>query len=227
MFESVRRNLAAPESAFVGRAAADGAWTLDFDSSLSVLSEATGKNQPLVLLGTAFSFVHLLDGLSQRNLRFALPAGSRVMETGGYKGRSRSLPKAELHALITQLLDIPRSHIVCEYGMSELSSQAYDIEVPGARCQVPGVSRVFHFPPWVRVQVLSPETGGEEAEGETGLLHVCDLANVFSVMAIQTDDLAIRRGDGFELMGRAASAEPRGCSLLSEDLQLPNRNLIS
>jgi hypothetical protein len=32
---------------------------------------------------------------------------------------------------------------------------------------------------------------------------------------VQTEDLGIRRGDGFELIGRAAHAEPRGCSLMS------------
>ena len=61
----------------------------------------------------------------------------------------------------------------------------------------------FHFPPWARVQIISPETGREVADGETGLIRVFDLANVFSVMAIQTEDLGIRRGDGFELIGRA------------------------
>jgi hypothetical protein len=44
---------------------------------------------------------------------------------------------------------------------------------------------------------------------------VFDLASVFSVMAIQTEDLGTRRGDGFELIGRATLAEPRGCSLMS------------
>jgi len=46
------------------------------------------------------------------------------------------------------------------------------------------------------------------------LIRVFDLANVFSVMAIQTEDLGIRRGDGFELVGRATLAEVRGCSLM-------------
>jgi hypothetical protein len=41
------------------------------------------------------------------------------------------------------------------------------------------------------------------------------LANVYSVAAIQTEDLAVRRGDGFELIGRAALAGPRGCSLMT------------
>jgi hypothetical protein len=51
--------------------------------------------------------------------------------------------------------------------------------------------------------------------GETGLIRVFDLANVYSVMAIQTEDLGVRRADGFELTGRATGAEARGCSLMS------------
>ena len=146
------------------------------------------------------------------------------METGGYKNRSRSMPKTELHQLITERLGVPPSHIICEYGMSELSSQAYE-GVAGDGWRVAGKNSVsrhsppgtrhFRFPPWARAQIISPETGHEVADGETGLIRVFDLANVFSVMAIQTEDLGIRRGDGFELIGRATLAEPRGCSLMA------------
>jgi hypothetical protein len=66
------------------------------------------------------------------------------------------------------------------------------------------------------VQIISPETGLEVADGETGLIRVFDLANVFSVMAIQTEDLGIHHGRGFELIGRATQAEPRGCSLMAQ-----------
>ena len=62
---------------------------------------------------------------------------------------------------------------------------------------------------------ISPETGREVGEGETGLIRLFDLANVYSVMAIQTEDLGARHGSGFELLGRAAISEPRGCSLQS------------
>jgi hypothetical protein len=108
--------------------------------------------------------------------------------------------------------------------MSELSSQAYDrVAEPDAPVRsdpqandVPSEpSRCFHFPPWARGQVISPENGLEVEEGETGLIRVLDLANVYSVMAVQTEDLAIRRGDGFELLGRATLAEARGCSLMA------------
>ncbi|MCU0785844.1 MAG: hypothetical protein MUF81_17735 [Verrucomicrobia bacterium] len=224
MFEVVRRELRADNRAFVGRSEADGSWSLDLDAALAALRAACACKIPLALLGAAFSFVQLLDGLAERHWQVELPPGSRVLETGGYKGRSRILPKARLHALITQWLGIPPSHIICEYGMSELGSQAYD-RASGDRCRVTSdenvsrhpspVTRHFHFPPWARVQIISPETGLEVGEGETGLIRVFDLANVFSVLAIQTEDLGIRRGDGFELLGRAATAEPRGCSLMA------------
>lgn len=209
MFGAIQRALPPGSVAFAGRLAADGAWEVDLVAAEQFLSEAVAAPTPLTVLGTAFSFVHWLDVLAAGGVQHVLPAGSRAMETGGYKGRSRSLPQAELHALITKRLGVPAAGIVCEYGMSELSSQAYD--TAGAAHE----PRAFHFPPWARAQVISPETGAPVGEGETGLLRVLDLANVFSVAAIQTEDLAVRRGDGFELLGRAALAEPRGCSLLA------------
>ena len=166
------------------------------------------------------------------------------METGGYKNRSRAMPKTELHTLITERLGVPPENIICEYGMSELSSQAYDtklerrsptrrVGVHASACRPNKLrlelqqhragsetgallgSRHFRFPPWARAQIVSPETGREVADGETGLIRIFDLANVFSVMAIQTEDLGVRHGEGFELIGRAQLAEPRGCSLMT------------
>ena len=98
------------------------------------------------------------------------------METGGYKNRSRTMPEAGLHALITERLGVPAEDIICEYGMSELSSQAYD-SVTSDVCRVAGktasrhlssVTRRFHFPPWARAQIISPETGREVAGGKRG-----------------------------------------------------------
>ena len=206
MFHVFRRAFGTAHSEFLSSVSEAGAWFLDFDAAETALREASAEDRTVVLLGPAFSFVHLLDHFQSRRLRFQLPSSSRALETGGYKGRSRSMPKEELHALIEERLGIPQSRIVCEYGMSELSSQAYDSPWSG--------NRNFRFAPWARAVVISPETGHEVAEGETGLLRVFDLANVFSVMAIQTEDLAVRHAEGFELLGRAQLAEPRGCSLM-------------
>jgi hypothetical protein len=206
MFEIIRRSIGTKQSSFLGRTGDDNGWTLEFERTLETLKHFAQNEQPAFLLGTAFSFVHLLDFLADHNIRLQLPSASRVLETGGYKGRSREMSRTNLHLLITRHLGIPPDGILCEYGMSELSSQAYSTPSNASR---------FLFPPWARAQVISPETGREVGETETGLLRVYDLANVYSVMAIQTEDLGIRCRNGFELLGRAVLAEPRGCSLMA------------
>jgi hypothetical protein len=188
-----------------------GAWTLDLEQTLAALHEAQSARQPVALLGTAFSFVHLLEHCRAGRTRFRLASGSRALETGGYKGRGRMVSKAELRQMMERWLGIPESHLLAEYGMSELSSQAYDRTVPEK-------AGGFRFPPWARARLISPETGREAEDGEMGLVRVIDLANVRSVLAVQTEDLAVRREEGFELTGRAAHAAARGCSLQIQEL---------
>ncbi len=223
MFEVIERQMPLRASAFLGKIGLDGGWTLDVERTVECLETCARNDRPALVLGTAFSFVHLLDHLGDLRTSLALPSGSRVLETGGYKGRSRSLSRPALHSLIRERLGISETFILCEYGMSELSSQGYDHvcgapsvdESGSARTSSSRFVRCFQFPPWTRLQVISPETGREVGEGETGLVRVFDLANVYSVMAVQTEDLGVRRGSGFELLGRQAQAEPRGCSLMA------------
>jgi hypothetical protein len=205
MFETVCSTFGNDDSIFAGLAGSDGGWQLDTRAATRALEAAVERKQPALIFGTAFSYVHLLDYLSAQHHQFALPAGSRLMETGGYKGRSRALPRAELHALLRRQLGA--IEIVCEYGMSELSSQAY--------AGLNGETEPFRFPAWARVRVVSPETGNDVEEGQAGLIQVFDLANVYSVIAIQTEDLGVRRGTGFGWVGRAETAEARGCSLMA------------
>ena len=186
----------------------EGIWQA-WHEEVAGLAAVVSPKRPVVICGTAFSFVHLCDYLAERKEFLTFPAGSRVFETGGYKGRSRTVPKEELHGMISRRLGIPEPFIVSEYGMSELSSQAYD------RVAGEDGPRLFRFPPWVRWKVISPENGRPVEEGETGLVRIWDLANVGSVVAIQTEDLATRWVDGFVLAGRAAQAEARGCSLMT------------
>lgn len=209
MLEVVRSEACSLDSWFSGGVRDDHSWALEPDKVCTWLNRYAVLNQPVIVTGTAFNFVHLVDWMISRDVRVQLPPGSAVMETGGYKGRSRSLPQAELHVLITERLGTPPERIVCEYGMCELSSQAYDRVLGDA-----SKPRRFQFPPWARTRVVSSEDGREVAEGRAGLLQIFDLANAFSVLAVQTEDLVVRRGDGFELIGRAEVAEPRGCSLL-------------
>ena len=162
---------------------------------------------------TAFALVHVLDYMDTEQLRCALPPGSRVMETGGYKGRTRALPQAELYAWVTDRLGVADSHIVNEYGMCELSSQWYDTTLADAGAGRAAAPRRKVGPPWVRARVMDPETGGEAADGAVGLLRLYDPMNRGSVCCVQTEDLGRRVPGAFEILGRASAAELRGCSL--------------
>jgi phenylacetate-coenzyme A ligase PaaK-like adenylate-forming protein len=175
----------------------------DFAKLRDVLARS---RRPIALCGTAFGFVHFLDSLSGNIL--PLPSGSRLLETGGFKGRSREVPKPELYAQLARTFRVPDRAIWNEYGMSELSSQAY------AR----GLHGLHAAPPWARLLVVDPATGREVAPGREGLVRWIDLANVDSVMALQTLDRAQRAANGFRLIGRLPRTEPRGCSLGAEDL---------
>jgi hypothetical protein len=67
--------------------------------------------------------------------------------------------------------------------------------------------------------VIDPETGETAGHDSPGYLEILDLANLGSVAAIRTQDLAIARGDNaFTLLGRDPGALPRGCSRRSDDL---------
>jgi len=155
---------------------------------------------PVCLLGTALGFLRLCEQLGEEQL--ALPPGSTAMETGGYKGSGRDISRTELYGMISDNLGIAPRDIFNEYGMTELSSQFY------AR----GPQGVHEGPPWARAIVADPVTLQEVGQGETGIVLVYDAANVGSVVGIRTQDLAIRRGEAFELLGRDPDALPRGCS---------------
>jgi len=210
MFHAISRCKGVRRATFVGTPDSDGSWQIDSDRTIALLKACESTNEPVGLLGTAFNFVHLIDALDAEGLRLSLPLRSWALETGGYKGRSRTMPKSELHALLSGLFGLPVDRIVTEYGMCELSSQAYDSSLLRQSSD-----RIFRFPPWARPVVVSPETGHEVHDGGIGLLRVYDLANVYSVMAIETQDLARRRGSDFDLVGRAEPAEPRGCSRMT------------
>ena len=63
-------------------------------------------------------------------------------------------------------------------------------------------------------------------DGEVGVVTILDLANTGSVLAIQSADLGRAVGDGFEVLGREAGAEARGCSIAADEmLQGPNSSL--
>ena len=166
----------------------------------------------MCIAGPACACGALRDARAPGGRGCAAPAGSRIMETGGFKGRTRVVARRDLYARLEETLGIPYPSIVAEYGMTELLSQFYD-DLASRTAE----TRVKAGPPWLRTLVVDA-AGREVAAGETGYLRHVDLANRSSVVAIETEDRGYRSGDGFVLLGREPDAPPRGCSLAAEDL---------
>jgi hypothetical protein len=185
-----------------------------FETLKSDLRDSVAERQPVCLAATAFALLHVLDAMDADGLRVSLAAGSRIMETGGFKGRSRMVSREELYERTCDRFGVHPEAIVAEYGMTELSSQYYDRMPAGTVL----AQRRKVAPPWLRARVVGPDRK-TLAQGEIGaILHV-DLGNRSSCLAIQTEDLGVQYDDGLVLIGRDLDVEPRGCSLDAEDLR--------
>lgn len=196
------------------------------------------SGRPALVLATSLALAQWLDALERQDLRFRLPAGSAVFETGGYKGRAEEVSPARERLRLEERLGVPAGAVVREYGMTELTSQCYTRALTG------GDPDLFFAPHWMRVRVLDPATLEEARPGAPGLIAIFDLANLGSAAYLLTEDLGAAEpggagagaerggghegdagaavdgtGDGFRLLGRAAGAELRGCSLVAEELQ--------
>ena len=188
----------------------DGSGVLDRELLTGAIHDSSREGEAVLLLGTAFAFVHALD----QDALGSLPPGSRIMETGGFKGLSREVPSVELYGALSSETRVTVDHIVNEYGMTELQSQLY---TPVMReCGHGAGTHVL--PPWMRVRALDPSTLEEVEEGAEGLLAFFDLANAGSVCHVLTEDVGSVRRGRVRLAGRVVGAEPRGCSRAMDDL---------
>lgn len=178
---------------------------------------AREAGEALLVLSTSFALVGLLDALAGRAL--PLPAASVVMQTGGFKGKSREIAPHELRLGVAAAFGISEARVVSEYGMTELTSQLYEATLPGSALEAEHRGRpgVYCEPPWLRVIPVEPVTLEPVPAGEVGIARIVDLGNVDSAIAIQTQDRVRRVPGGIELLGRAPGATPRGCSLAIEE----------
>lgn len=201
----------------VARMRGDGhdAWFVDgdelqLDRFIGAARNAAAQGLAVCIAGTAFAFVQLLDAVRASSIEpIALPAGSRLMETGGFKGRTRIVQRADLYRDLAAFLGLPQNRILAEYGMTELTSQYYDATFDDAR--------IKRSPPWLRARVVAPD-GTTLPPGVAGAIVHVDLANRSSCLAVRTEDVGVAVDGGIVLLGREAGAELRGCSLQAESL---------
>ena len=189
---------------------------MDTEGLLAFLRDCEDSGEPCAVLGASYAFVHLFDTLAARGERFQLPAGSRLLDTGGYKGHSRELPLKEFYGRLSESFGVPGESCINMYGMTELSTQLYD----DGNVSVPSVKTGPH---WLRSRLVDPLSGREVPKGERGILVHCDLANFNSVTSILTEDVGMAACEGFLLLGRAEDAQAKGCSLAVEEFLKASR----
>ncbi len=198
-FETPAGNPREPERWLIGERGVDVA---GLERSAARAREA---GEALIVLATSFALVALLDELGGRTLR--VPEHTVVMQTGGFKGKSREIAPAELRASVARAFGISEACVVSEYGMTELTSQLYEATLPGSALHDGrhGSHGVYFEPPWLRVVPVDPISLEPVAFGEVGIARIVDLGNVDSAIAIQTQD-RVRR-----LAGVASDSARRVC----------------
>jgi Acyl-protein synthetase, LuxE len=204
---------------------------VDFAALWTELVGCQQAGVPVSLLGSSFGFVHLFDWMEGEGRRLALPAGSRLMDAGGYKGRSREISRNAFVSWAARMCGLHRESVINLLGMTELASQIYDWVSPGAPLRA---ARMKLPPRWVRTEIIDPRRPASDGpelvdDRSVGLLRHLDLANVERPLVVQSEDVgryasagtgsAAKRG--FEILGRAKGAEPRGCSLTADDVAAP------
>ncbi|MFT7589898.1 MAG: hypothetical protein ACI959_002119 [Limisphaerales bacterium] len=181
-----------------------------FEDLLYQIEQLQGKNAKIMLIGVSFALLDLLElkGISAEHPTSLqqLFKGLTIVETGGMKGRRKELVRADLHAQLC--LGFGLSKIHSEYGMTELLSQAWSKG-----------NGVFTCPNWMKVSFADPRDPlSLVSDGQSGMLNVIDLANIWSCAFIATEDLGrfitSNPSDGFEVLGRMDHAAIRGCSLM-------------
>jgi hypothetical protein len=154
-------------------------------------------NRRIFLLGVSFA---LLDFVAEFPIQLS---DSIIMETGGMKGRSKELTRAELHQSLQSGFNTSSIH--SEYGMTELLSQAYALK-----------DGLFEPSSTMKVYITDIHDVYQPVpDGKAGLINIIDLCNVSSCGFIQTTDIGIKHHNGlFEVLGRLDHSDLRGCSLM-------------
>lgn len=176
-----------------------GFYLNNYEKLVSDVNQLKSSSKKVIVWGVTYALLDLADQF-QPDWQDVL-----VFETGGMKGRRKELTREELHKLLQSKLNLDK--VYSEYGMTELLSQAY---TRGGNLFYPSHSLKI-----IVREITDPFRKG--LINETGGINVIDLANIYSLAFIETEDLGKVDNQGnFEVLGRSDNSDVRGCNLLVE-----------
>ncbi len=170
----------------------------DYKSLVDIIDNKREKNQKVLIFGVTFGLMELANISGNKNWDHIT-----VIETGGMKGHGAEVVRDEVHNKLKSTWNL--NFIQSEYGMTELTSQAYSLN-----------NGIFNCPPWMKVLIQDPSDPKSFLPiGKTGRICIIDLMNYHSCSFIATDDLGKLNKDGsFEILGRIDYSDIRGCNQL-------------
>jgi hypothetical protein len=207
-----RRHFGTPDSVFlVGRTG------VDVKGLVKALRASESSGVPVCLIGATSAYVYFFKACKEKGARFRLPAGSRVCDGGGYRGRFGVVTRDDYYALVAEVLGVPEHHCVNTLGLGETATNYFDDVLREHALGHPAAQRHKVSPPWTRTQVFDIESREVCAPGKVGLLRHYDLCNLPTVIGVQTDNLGVMDGrGGFEIIGRAKVVDGQVQELPSE-----------
>ncbi|MFI3292162.1 MAG: acyltransferase [Rikenellaceae bacterium] len=167
------------------------------DNYPKLIADIALDPKPKILLGVSYALWDLAEKYAPKL------SDTIVMETGGMKGHRQEIPKVEFHKILCDGFGVDKIH--SEYGMAELTSQAYSAG-----------DNIFRSPAWMKVSVRDiNDPFLRVSEAQRGAINIIDLASRNSCSFIQTQDVGSVFADGsFTIEGRVEHSDIRGCNLL-------------
>jgi len=171
----------------------------NYEGLADTLIHLEKNKQITILIGVTFALLEFAQ-------QYQLPLKhTKIIETGGMKGRRKEMIRVEVHELLKKAFKLKQIH--SEYGMTELLSQSYATE--------DGWFKPIYTKKIIIKDLYDPFKVLEN--GETGRINVIDLANLHSCAFIQTSDIGRTSNNGsFKVLGRMDNSDIRGCNLMAE-----------
>ena len=182
----------------IRRAGSGGFYLNDYER---LIHDMERDPKPKILLGVSYALWDVAEQYAPKL------SNTIIMETGGMKGRRKELTKSELHDILCRGFGVRSIH--SEYGMAELTSQAYSKG-----------EGIFETPRWMHILVRDVNDPLDHSPaGMRGGIDVIDLANLTSCAFIRTQDIGRKLDERrFVLEGRIVGSDIRGCNLLVHNL---------
>lgn len=210
--EQVRTHFGTPDSAFLVKRSG-----VDVKALVSALRESEADGVPIAMIGATSAFVYFFNACRGKGMRFELPAGSRICDGGGYRGRFGIVTRDDYYKLAEEILGVPAHHCVNTLGLGETATNYFDDPLRNLVLARPATPRHKVSPPWARTQVFDIESREVCPPGKVGLLRHYDLCNLPTVIGVQSDNLGVTdEAGGFEIIGRAKVVDGRVQELPSE-----------